>query len=419
MKKKNFAILFCLTMLLTFLPATVYATNDDAASETVMIDTVTITGLSGPVAGKPQDLSITIAEQAFVDRTGMMWCDITRDHRFLDASVLFQAGHEYFADIFVELKQGYAFSSDAKVCVDGQWITPYNNYTVGVQFRVQFGLCEDPSHVHTPSDWRTTETSHYKVCTDCDKTLEQEGHKGGNATCSEKGKCTVCGYAYIEKNENHTPDTKWTASDKQDHAQLCKLCGARCNSEAHKPGPAATATNPQKCTVCDYIINPATHTHTLTSVAEVAPTCIDQGVKAHYACSSCSMKFSDAAGKNVIAADKDLSIAPLEHKISDSWEFDETAHWHTCSVCKSKVTETDMEHDLQEGKCTACDYDSATPKEEATPETKEETTSAPAEPQTQPQETEKDGLPWWGLLLIGLGAVGAGIGGVLILKKRQ
>ena len=70
-----------------------------------------------------------------------------------------------------------------------------------------------------------------------------------------------------------------------------------------------------------------------------------------------------------------------------------------------------MEHDLQEGKCTVCEYGSAKPVE---------STPAATEPQPQkPQEAEKGGLPWWGILLIALGSIGAGVGVALLITKQK
>lgn len=121
---------------------------------------------------------------------------------------------------------------------------------------------EKPDHTHTPSQWRTTQVYHYTVCTTCGDMLEQEDHKGGTATCAAKGTCTVCGYAYLPETEEHTPETKWTACADLYHAHLCKLCGAHCDPQEHVPGPAATETAPQVCTVCNYIMAPAkNHVH--------------------------------------------------------------------------------------------------------------------------------------------------------------
>ena len=376
MKKRVFALLFCLVMLATFLSVTVYA-----ADNTVYVDTITITGLNTPYAGDEQDNTYTVEETEYMDKTGIVWFDMNKGKYVNNESYI--AGHQYFAKIFVNLKPGYAFSSDARACVNGQWVTPHNNYGNGVEVKITFESCVERSHTHTPSDWHTSKDSHYKVCTGCDKELERADHKGGKATCAKAGICSVCDYAYIEKTKDHTP------------------------------GPAATEKNPQKCTVCGYIIAPAVvskHTHSLTSVAEVAATCTDSGKAAYYACGGCDLKFSDAAGKKEVADDKDLDIAPLGHQISDNWEFDENTHWHTCSVCNSKIMETDSEHDLQDGKCAECDYDNATPTQ---------TVPAPTEPETQPQKTEESGLPWWGIVLVGLGVAGVGIGGFLLLKKRK
>ena len=59
---------------------------------------------------------------------------------------------------------------------------------------------------------------------------------------------------------------------------------------AQTPGAAATETDPQICTVCGYIIAPATgHIHhTTTLVPAVEATCVDMGHRAYYTCSGCS-----------------------------------------------------------------------------------------------------------------------------------
>ena len=383
MKKRIFAMLFCLVFLATFLPATAYATDD-----TVYVDAITITGLDTPKAGAEQDNTYTVKETEYMDKTGIIWFNMNKGKYVDNESYI--AGHQYFARIWVNLKPGYAFSSDAKASVNGQWVTPFNNYGNGLEVKITFEPCADNSHTHTPSEWRTSKDSHYKVCTDCDEELERADHNGGKATCATAGTCSVCGYAYIEKTKEHIP------------------------------GPAATEKNPQKCTVCGYIIAPAIvpkHTHSLTLVAEVTATCTDAGKAAYYACDGCDLKFSDAAGKKEIADKKDLDIAPLGHQISENWEFDENAHWHTCSVCNSKVMETEEEHDLQDEKCAVCDYDNAAPTQTVPAPT--QTVPAPTEPEVQSQKIEKNGFPWWGIVLIGFGVAGVGIGGFLVLKKRK
>lgn len=81
--------------------------------------------------------------------------------------------------------------------------------------------------------------------------------------------------------------------------------------------------------------------HTTYHVDEIAPTCASYGVKAHYACSTCTRRFTDANAETVIA---DLAvwkndagrIEKLPHKYSSGWSLDEKEHWHACTVCGHK-----------------------------------------------------------------------------------
>ena len=276
------------------------------------------------------------------------------------------------------------------------------------------------NHTHTPSSWRITGAYHYKACTTCGDFLEQEDHTGGIATCKEKGKCIVCGYGYIEENEEHDPDTsQWTACGNLYHAHLCKDCGAHCDMQDHAAGPAGTPDAAVVCKDCGYIITPAkNHTHNLTKVAKKDATCIEPGNTEYYVCDGCSDFFADSDGKTKLT---DTVIAPLGHKVSEDWNFDETNHWRTCTVCNTVLTETQMCHEITGEKCTTCSYDTTTHatnpgKESGTELT--DTTPAPTDPQSPDQGN--NGIPWWGLLLIGLVAVAVGTGGgVLILTQKK
>lgn len=275
-------------------------------------------------------------------------------------------------------------------------------------------------HVHTPGDLRYNSGEHYRYCTVCGEMMENENHKGGKATCVEKGKCTVCGYAYLPENEDHTPDTKWTACAGLYHAKLCKLCGAHCTPEEHKPGAAATETSPQTCTVCGYIITPAkNHTHKLSKVEMVPATCLKEGMKEHYACSGCSDKFTDAEGKNKIPESETLKLPALEHEYSGQWEHSDTEHWMICGNCKEPLEQTRMKHDLQNGKCQLCGYTEKAGTDETPSTGTGPTDTTPAA--TDPKSPEKDnnGMPWWGYVIIILGGINAGIGIAFILIKLK
>lgn len=349
-----------------------------------------------------------------------------------------EAGHE-----------AYYYCSCGMCYKDAQGINPVDISTWGIL----------PATGHTISDWRITGAYHYTVCTTCGEFLEQEDHTGGVASCAEEGKCTVCGYAYIETTEDHKPDTsQWIARGEMYHFHKCRICGAHCDVEDHRwspkphvanadghayqcadcmacskaqphnPGPAATETSPQTCKDCGYVIEPAkNHTHKLTPVEEIAPTCTAPGMNAHYICSGCSDRFFDKNATEKVASDEDLVIPPQGHQISNSWGSDAHTHWRICAVCGGNMIETDMEHDFQDGKCTVCAYESTVPQQTTAPTEPVSTEPVPTKPvstepapstvQPQPQHTDKNGMPWWGLLLIGLGAVSAGIGGGLLAMK--
>ena len=109
------------------------------------------------------------------------------------------------------------------------------------------------------------------------------------------------------------------------------------------------------------------------------------------------------------------AVAPLGHKISDDWKYDENNHWRTCTVCNEVLTETQMAHEMNGEKCTTCNYDGS--KSDNTLSNPTETTPDSTAPQQQ--EKGNGGMPWWSLLLIGLGAVGFGIAFVFVKLKKK
>ena len=373
-------------------------------------------------------------------KNGVSWYTGSYDQLSPDTGI-FKEETVYGVHTLLFPEEGYSFHDNTRVYVNGKLAEAMWDYGTFMSVRYKFPATGKNSHVHTPSEWRTTQVYHYKVCTTCGDMLEDEDHKGGTISCAAPAICSVCGYAYEEANEDHVPDTAWTACGVLYHAHLCTLCGAHCDPEEHRwspryhsvgaeghayqcadckvydviyphvPGPAGTPGAPETCKDCGYIIAPATdHTHTLTQVAEIAPTCTEPGVNAYYSCSGCNQKFRNADGTDPYISEEELVIPPQGHQISNGWGHNEQIHWRNCAVCNQQITETEMAHELQDGKCTTCDYDSTAPKE---------TIPEPTQPQSPEDENGK--LPWWTILLIGLGAVvaGVGVGVVLVLKKNK
>ena len=375
---------------------------------------------NNPDYGNPF-ISLSEIEYVYVPN----WYDVETGNK-LRSNDTFVGGKQYRVEITCDAAYAYQFAKNSSgeltslPTITGQTVDSYSFGYNSQRGRESITLVKtftatgsssqstEPQHTHSPSGWRTTGTYHYKTCNSCGEFLEQEDHKGGVATCKEKGKCTVCDYAYLSENENHTPDTsKWTACGSLYHAHLCKDCGAHCDAQEHIAGPAGTPDTAVVCKDCGYIITPAkNHEHRLTKVAKKDATCIEPDF------------FADSEAKTKI---NDTAIAPLGHKTSDDWKYDENNHWRICTVCNELLTETQMGHEMNGEKCATCNYDGTIP--EKTPDT--EAGTEPADPSAAPTDSpspdeDSDGLPWWALLLVGLAAVVVGVGiGVLALNKKK
>ena len=148
-----------------------------------------------------------------------------------------------------------------------------------------------PAHEHVWSDaWSKDATHHWHDCTaaGCDVTVNAD--KNGYAAHNYNKKVTTKDYLKTAANctdaavyyyscecgaigtktftdgtaLGHTPSTVWS-KDATHHWHVCTTCNTELNKEAHNPGPAATETTPQTCTVCGYEIAPVLpHEHNYT-----------------------------------------------------------------------------------------------------------------------------------------------------------
>ena len=95
---------------------------------------------------------------------------------------------------------------------------------------------------------------------DCDTSCNNCGHSRPTShtydnNCDEK--CNVCG-ATRTVSHSYTP---YYLSDASKHWRQCNDCGHVGYSEGHVPGNPPTETTSQICIICNYVIQPATHTH--------------------------------------------------------------------------------------------------------------------------------------------------------------
>lgn len=111
-------------------------------------------------------------------------------------------------------------------------------------------LKPNTAHEHVfDAAWTTDEVGHWHKCTQCDEKDGFATHAFEDECDSE---CNVCG---AERTAPHVPGETREA-DAEGHWFPCKLCGAQANFAAHSPGPAATTSTPQNCTVCGFELAP-------------------------------------------------------------------------------------------------------------------------------------------------------------------
>ena len=125
------------------------------------------------------------------------------------------------------------------------------------------------------------------ACTICGKYEKESIPKTDVHTyehdCDET--CDVCGKT---RSIQHRYAEQWSG-DQQSHWHACEICGAEGELADHVPGPEATESSPQYCTVCGIVLKPALdHVH-------VWQTHLDYNGLTHwYGCDGCGERQDEA-----------------------------------------------------------------------------------------------------------------------------
>ncbi len=176
---------------------------------------------------------------------------------------------------------------------------------------------------------------------------------GPVATCTEPQVCTVCG-EILEEAKGHAPGPAATCTEPQ----VCTVCGAILEeATGHTPGPAATCTEPQVCTVCGEVLEEATG-HTPGPAA----TCTEPQV-----CTVCGAVLEEATGHTPGSAA--TCTKP-----------------QVCTVCGAVIEKAKGHTFVTEGDtrtCTVCGY-----SEKVTAAQTSSETAQTANTITEPQTTE-------------------------------
>ena len=187
----------------------------------------------------------------------------------------------------------------------------------------------------------TCTTEGINECTRCNatETIPALGHDLSVSTVIEPT-CTAGGYtknecsrgcgSYSTTNATaalgHTPGPDATCTEPQ----KCSVCGEKlADNKGHSPGPAATCTSAQTCTVCNAIIV-AKKGHDYNDIV-TAPTCTEQGYTTHN-CKNCDYSFVDTY------------VDELGHSYNSVYTQPTcTADGYTtyiCSTCRDSYTQT-------------------------------------------------------------------------------
>ena len=173
------------------------------------------------------------------------------------------------------------------------------------------------------------ETSHWYKCSRCDEMKDVGAH-----TYSER---PIDGYLA----------SKATCAKKAVYFKSCSVCG-RAGTETfeygellpHTPGPEATCTTPQTCTVCNTVLQEALG-HSFTQYfPDGNATCEEDGTETAK-CDRC-----DATDTRTIEG------SAKGHNWVSHYSYDDTSHWITCSRCDAK--DKLGEHTFENGFCTVC-----------------------------------------------------------------
>lgn len=182
--------------------------------------------------------------------------------------------------------------------------------------------------------------SRVRTCINCSatktETISKTGHSYGQwSIIDDSGhihSCTVCGK---EESAAHSYNDAWE-HDSEEHFQSCDECGHVKDPQPHVPGPEATETTDQLCTVCGRVLQSmANHTHIFDE------DWIGDETGHWHPCSECNEQGSFGSHAYDNNCDPDCNICGMErtapHDPVESLSSDETGHWYACQSCGEKA----------------------------------------------------------------------------------
>ncbi len=187
-------------------------------------------------------------------------------------------------------------------------------------------------------------------------------HTGGTATCQAKAVCAVCYSEYGDYSAHNYDETTWSYKDANGHAYVCSVEG--CNEHGtivnHTSGGPATETVAEKCTVCEYVINPALghKTHTPENAWSNNTT------HHWHECVGCEdQEFNKAEHAYDNSCDTTCDVCGYKRAVTHSYTVlkqDTNNHWYECAICHAANPNSTEAHKggtatcQQTAKCSLC-----------------------------------------------------------------
>lgn len=254
--------------------------------------------------------------------------------------------------------------------IEGDGLTIYTCTTCG---RVnEVATKWDHTHTYDESKWVYDENGHWHASTcGCGSVVkgEYEAHKGGEATCTAKAICDVCGQAYGSLKQHtygewveETPATCHSKGEKGHYyCSECKLnydkygnviedleIGYESHNLKDVPAvdPTCTTGGNKAYKACqnegcgyttltkeEYTLSALGHNTKDGHHALEPATCENDGLGEYWYCATCKKYFTDEACKNETTKDK-LTLGKLGHEYGEvtySWNGIECTATRTCA----------------------------------------------------------------------------------------
>ena len=239
------------------------------------------------------------------------------------------------------------------------------------------------------SGWQTSQAKHWKECTDCHETVEEENHIPDSTWTYDDDyhwvTCTKCGYGPLKKarhsygtdgycvichRHNHGSNFTWQYNDTE-HYKVCNVCGATFDRATHKKIETWLTDENTHWQACECGKKyPAAHSYgddckcdTCGYYKHVAPATYSKDKTYHWKlCTECGyiIELKKHEYENGVCKDCGYNPSVPQHfdgQVDWVWKKTSTEHWHSCSNAACTTKHYQGAHDLDKyGKCKVCDY---------------------------------------------------------------